>query len=427
MRREGVRFASKATLALWVLGAGGSWAMAGCSKPAEHAAVSAEGAATARGPVAVGTAVATAESLADTLSATGSLVADQQSQITPIVPGRVMAVLVERGQRVREGDALLRVRDADYRTQAATASAGLSQARARLGLDEPGANGSFRAENTAEVRAAAAQRDLADDALRRAEQLHQSGAMSDADYQRTVAQSTAAREQYRSAVNNMRGAYFQYQQAREQLSAAQRNVSDSVVRAPFAGEVAERPVNVGEYVSPQRAVVTLVNTTRLRMEMQIPQERIARVRQGQAVSIRVDAFPDRVFAATVEYISAAVRADTRSLVAEAVIPNDDGALRPGMFATARVDLGSRRNVVAVPLRAVVREGGTDRVFVNANGRASERVIQVLDRNERAVLVERGVTAGEQVVIEGVAECYDGATLTARAAGQAAPAQAPAGR
>jgi multidrug resistance efflux pump len=90
------------------------------------------------------------------------------------------------------------------------------------------------------VRAAAAQRDIADDGLRRAEQLHTSGSMSDAEYQRALLQATAAREQYRAALNGTRGAYFAYQQAREALATAQRSVADSVVRAPFAGEVAER-------------------------------------------------------------------------------------------------------------------------------------------------------------------------------------------
>jgi membrane fusion protein (multidrug efflux system) len=72
------------------------------------------------------------------------------------------------------------------------------------------------------------------------------------------------------------------------------------------------------------------------MEIQVPQERISAVHRDQAVEVRVDAYPDRVFAATVRYISAAVRADSRSLIVEALVPNADGALRPGLFATARV-------------------------------------------------------------------------------------------
>ncbi|MEZ4390025.1 MAG: efflux RND transporter periplasmic adaptor subunit [Polyangiales bacterium] len=363
--------------------------------------------AQAAAPVRVATAPAVARQIPDVLLATGSLVPDQLAQVTPIVGGRVMQTYVERGARVREGDPLVRLRDTDYRTSAAAAQASLATARARLGLE---GGGPFRAENTPEVRAAQANAEAAADALRRAQTLVGHGSMSDAEYQRIVAQSAAADAQQRAALNGARAAYHQYQQARELASQAARNVADSIVRAPFSGEVSERMATVGEFVSPQRAVVTLVRVDPLRIEMQIPQERFAAVRVDQAVEIRVDAFPDRVFPATVRYISAAVRTDTRSLIAEAMIPNADGALRPGLFATARVNLGTQRSVVAVPVRAVRSEAGAHRVFVIADGRVSERVVTIADRDEREVLIERGVSAGERVAIERLDSLSDGAAV-----------------
>ncbi len=363
------------------------------------------------GVVRVRLVVAAPREVADVLQATGTLMPDQQSALTPLVAGRVVAVLVERGQRVNEGDPILRLRDVDYRSQAASAQAAVNQARARLGITD-GA-GAFDPERASEVRAAAAQRDMAEDSLRRAEGLHTSGAMSDADYNRVSSQASAAREQYRSALNMTRAGWFAYQQSREVVSAAQRAVADSVVRAPFAGEIAERTIAAGEYVTPQRAVVTLVRTDPLRMELQIPQERIARVRRGQTVDIRVDAYPERVFRATVQYISAAVRAETRSLVAEAVLPNADHLLRPGLFATARVDLGTRRAVLAIPSRALVNEAGVQRVYVVANGRATERVVTVAERDGDTALIERGLNPNERVVVEGVADVRDGSAVVER--------------
>ncbi len=354
-------------------------------------------------PVRTGAVAAQARELPDVLSASGSLMADIQSEVTPLVAGRVMEVLVERGARVREGDPLVRLREVDFRTTAAQAQATLAQARARIG----GEVGRFDPEATAEVRAAAANRDLAEDAFHRAQQLHQSGSMSDADFQRASMSATAAREQYRSAVNGMRGAYAGYQQAQAVAAQASRALQDSTIRAPFAGEVAERKINVGEYVTPQRAVVTLVRTDPLRMEIQVPQERIAEVHRDQAVEVRVDAYPQRVFAGTVRYISAAVRADSRSLIVEAVVPNNDGALRPGLFATARIALGSRRAAVAVPSRAVLSESGTSRVFVINSGRVQERVVTVADHTESEVLIERGVAAGERVATDNLTRLGDG--------------------
>jgi RND family efflux transporter MFP subunit len=311
---------------------------------------------------------------------------------------------VQRFAESRPGDVQHVLRDVDFRTTQAQAQATLGQARARLGLEGGRA---FNPEETAEVRAAAAQRDIADDARRRAEQLYGSGSISDAELQRARASADAATAQYRSALNGMRGAYFAYQQAAAVAQQASRALSDSVVRAPFGGEVAERRINVGEYVTPQRAIALVVKTDVLRMEIQVPQERISQVQRDQRVEVRVDAFPDRVFAGTIRYISAAVRADTRSLIAEAVIPNEDGALRPGLFATARIAVGTRRAAVAVPLRAVLSEAGTSRVFVVADGRAQERVVTVAQRDGDTALIERGVAAGERVATDNLTRLGDG--------------------
>lgn len=402
---------SKLSRALVGVLALGMLPLAACKKPEAAAgpggaqpSVTAENAP----PVHVTLATAQARQVPDVLSATGTLVPDQQSQVTPLVGGRVTAVLVERGSQVREGDPMLRLRDVDYRTNAATAAAVVAQSRSRLGLDN---SGRFDPETTAEVRAAAAQRDIAEDGLRRAEQLHTSGSMSDSEYQRTLLQTTAAREQYRAALNGTRASFFAYQQARETLASAQRSVADSVVRAPFSGEVAERTANVGEYVTAQRAVVTLVKTDPLRMEIQVPQERFAQVRPDQAVEVRVDAWPERVFRGTLRYISAAVRTDTRSLVAEAVIPNADHVLRPGVFATARISLGTQRAAVTVPSRAVLSEAGTSRVFVVTNGRVQSRVVTVLERVGDDVIIDRGVAAGERLATDNLPRLGDGVAVT----------------
>ena len=389
----------------------GALPLAACKKPAAPAAGPGAGALTAEtaAPVRVTFATAQARRVPDVLSATGTLVPDQQSQVTALVPGRVTAVLVERGSQMREGEPMLRLRDTDYRANAATATAAVGQARARLGLDAT--SGRFDPEASAEVRAAAAQRDLADDGLRRADQLHTSGSMSDAEYQRALLQATAAREQHRAALNGTRASYFAYQQAREALATAQRSGADSVVRAPFTGEGAERTANVGEYVTAQRAVVTLVKTDPLRMEIQIPQERFAQVRPDQAVEVRVDAWPDRVFRGTLRYISAAVRADTRALVAEAVIPNADHVLRPGLFATARIALGTERAAVTIPARAVLSEAGTSRVFVVSNGRVQTRVVTVLERAGDDVVIERGIAPGERLATDNLPRLGDGVAVT----------------
>lgn len=358
-------------------------------------------------PVRVTTAIAVPREVPLTLALTGTLIPNQQSDVTPLVGGRVEAVLVERGQAVHEGDEILRLRDVDYRSNAASASASLGQAQARLGL----ASGRFDPERTPEVSAARANRDMADDALRRVQQLAQTGAVSDQDLQRATQQAAGAREQYTSAVNGVRAAFFGYQSARVAVDTTRRNVSDSTVRAPFDGEISERRANVGEYVTPQRAVVTLVATNPLRIELQIPQERIPYVRAQQLVDLRIDAFPTRVFHGTLRYISASVRADTRSLIAEAIVPNDDHVLRPGLFVSARLHLDRTETVVSVPPMAVLTDAGTSRAFVVVDGRVEERVVTVSERTPTEVLVSSGIAAGDHVATSALDHLGDGSRVT----------------
>lgn len=148
--------------------------------------------------------------------------------------------------------------------------------------------------------------------------------------------------------------------------------------------------------------------------MPVPQEQVGAIQRGQAVEIRVDAFPTRVFTGTVRYISASVRTETRSLTVEATVPNADGALRPGMFATASIDLGGTRDGVAVPLAAVLNEAGVNRVFiVGADGAIEERVVSVTSRDAESVVIGEGVRAGERVAIETLDRLADGVRVRVR--------------
>lgn len=377
--------------------------LAGCSSSAPQDGV----ASASDAPAHYATAAAVARPTPDTLQVNGTLAADQQSDLTSIVPGRVTQVFVERGAKVDEGDPIVRLRDVDYRLQAAAANAAVDQARARLGL-QPGQNEtSFDPARTSEAQAAAANRDLAVDTLARTEQLAQHGAVSQAELDRARAGAQGAREQFDSVINGVRGALVALRAARVQLAQAGQNVRESTLRAPFAGEIAERYVDVGEYVSPASRIVSLVKTDPLRLEVQVPQQNIGAIRVGQSVAIRVDAFPDETFTGTVRYISAAVRTDTRGLGVDATVPNSEGRLRPGLFASARIDLGRQREVVELPVAGVLDEAGAHRAFVIANGRVSERVLTIVDRDERHVRVSSGVRAGENVAIEHLEQLVDG--------------------
>ncbi len=365
-------------------------------------------------------ATAEAREVPATLSLTGTLMPDEESHVSPLVPGRVVEVLVERGTVVAEGDPLVRLRDTDYRLQLSSARAQLDTARARLGIAE-GASAP-RPEDTPEVASARAQMELNDASLERAEALAGRGVFTQSQLDEARARAASSRAAYATALQNVRGSIAALSSASTTLRQASTSVSESIIRAPFAGEIADRAVAPGEYVTAASHLVTLVRTDPLRIEVRIPQEQLFQVHEGQAVEVRVDAAPDHVFPATIRYISASVDAASRGLAVEAVIPNSDPALRlrPGMFANARILLGTTETMAVIPGTAVLTQAGVSRVFILRDGRVVESVVSIASRDTETVVVSRGVAAGDVVATENLESLADGMTIDPSAAPAAPP-------
>jgi membrane fusion protein (multidrug efflux system) len=160
-------------------------------------------------------------------------------------------------------------------------------------------------------------------------------------------------------------------------------------------------------VLPQTALVTVVRTDPLRIELSVPQQHLRDVQPGQKVALLVDALPDKEFEATVRYVSAAVQRDTRSLRVEAIVPNADGVLRPGLFATARLQTGGSHTVAEVPAAAVRTEAGVSRVFIVADHKVQERVVSVGERIGDVVIIAEGLAEGDVVAIDQLDRLGDG--------------------
>jgi membrane fusion protein (multidrug efflux system) len=178
------------------------------------------------------------------------------------------------------------------------------------------------------------------------------------------------------------------------------------VRAPFPGLVSERYVSVGEYVMPSTKVAHIVDIDPLRLELTIPEQNMSAVHEGQEVSFQVGAFPDRTFTGVVHYIGPAVRATTRDLVFEAMVSNKDKLLRPGLFATAQLDVGKQKLPV-VPRSAIKTDGDTSRLYAVVEKHVEERIVQLGPVAGDVVGVLKGVNAGERIVAKPTDEISDG--------------------
>jgi multidrug efflux pump subunit AcrA (membrane-fusion protein) len=368
--------------------------------------------------VDVTTAPAVVRQLPRFFEATGSLAPDEQTDVSPSIAGKVVAIGVDLGSYVKQGAMIVRLDDVDSRirleqaqSQVEQARAAVRQAEAKIGL-RPGQN--FDPERVADVGAARVALELAEKQLRRYERLIESGDVSRSSYDQQKAQRDQLREQYEAALQRARQDYAAVARERAnvttaetQVAAARRSLSYALVFAPISGYVSERPADLGEYVSPTSKVATIVSTNPLRMRIDIPEQTISAVQVGQGVSVNVSAYADRAFSGRIARISPSVTATSRTLTVEAEVENNDGLLKPGQFATVRIQQATASPAVLVPARAVHTEGASSHLFVIKNGRAEMRLVQLGQTEGDLVEIRSGVAADEQVAVSNVELLSDG--------------------
>ena len=334
----------------------------------------------------------------DILRLTGSLIADERSSVASNASGIAAEVLVDRGSVVRKDDVLVQIDPTDAQNELAEGKAMLEELKARLGID--GDMERFNPKNQPEVRLAKASADLAESNLRRANEMYAKKVISTEAFDQKKTESELATQRYRQSLLLIKQAFRACQTAMVKLAILEKAVADTTIRAPFDGLVAERLVSIGEQISSgmqATEVVTLVRIDPLRLSLTVPQQDVGQIRPGQAVRFHIDSFPHRTFNATVKYIAPVVTKDTRSMIVEAIVPNPDGALRPGMFATAELLLAEEGGDLFIPLGAVQKTGEVARVFVVRNGVAREQVVALGEVEKGKVEIRAGLTGNETLV------------------------------
>jgi RND family efflux transporter MFP subunit len=350
------------------------------------------------------------KSISRFVAATGSLTAEEQAEVSAETAGRVVATPVERGTLVSEGAELIRISDTEVRAQVQEAEANAAQIQARLGY---GASGSFEIDRVPEVANAKAADDLAQADFGRARMLNDKKLLSAADFDRSRSQAEAVRRQYDIARNNAEQQYQSLLSAQARLTLARKALTDTVVRAPFAGAVEQRLVSVGDYVSRGTKVASVVRINPMRVELTVPGQYLASLAPGRTVSLEVDAYPGKTFTGKIRYVSPSLKADSRALVIEAVVPNASGLLKPGLFATAQIEQASATPAILVPSSAIRTTTGTSRVYVVASGgTVEERIITTGQAVGDLIEVTSGLARGETVATSNVAQLGDGVRIAA---------------
>jgi multidrug efflux pump subunit AcrA (membrane-fusion protein) len=390
--------------------------------------------------ISVSTAQASVRTVPAGFDATGTFEADETSDIAPLVAGRVVSTSVNVGDFVKQGQVICELdhRDAQLRLDQAKAqleqsTAGLRQAQSRIGWS---GTGKFEPSTLPEVAAARAtyesaqaQARLAAADAKRYENLVATGDISKSAYEKArtqqetaEAQANAARQQYDAALNMARQSWGSVENSqagvegmRSQLAQAEKAMADTTIHAPFDGYITARPVAAGEYVALTNKIATIVRIGTLKLQLQTPEQRAAKVQTGMAVVARVAAYPDRDFKGKVTAINPSVNPSSRMFLVEAHFDNPERSLRPGMFSTAKILMPGGENAVFVPRTAVLRDKTTDsyQLYAVENGTARLRVVVPGDPDGDSIRILSGLNGGETVATSRVSELFDGAAVQAR--------------
>jgi RND family efflux transporter MFP subunit len=412
-------------------------ALAACSRQETSASnTPAAGKAAVQTP-AVTTVRVIARDVSATVQATGSFVAQDSSDVAPNEAGIIVATLVDVGDFVQQGQliAKLDARDAQLRLDQARAAqqqaeASVRQAQSKIGL---GQNQAFDPSTVPEVlsakaayESALAQQRLAQADAKRYENLVNSGDVSRSAYDKARtqvetadAQVNASRQQYEGALNTARQNYqgVATQEAsqlgtRAQLALAEKVLADAQIRAPFAGYVSARPVTTGEYVSASSKIATVLRVTPIKLELQVPELYAQQMKRGLSVGASITGYAGKVFQGTVTAINPAVDPNSRTFVVEATFANGDVALRPGMFATARIVLPGSTQGIFIPASALITDATTNssQVFLIRDGKARLAVVQIGERDGDLVRILTGIPADAILATDHLQELYDGQSV-----------------
>jgi membrane fusion protein (multidrug efflux system) len=293
--------------------------------------------------------------LVDEIEALGTAKANESVEIRPRISSLVTRILFEEGQFVEKGDLLLELENSEIVAGLALAEASLSESRSLY-------NRSKELESTQAISASSLEALLA-----------------------------------------------QVKVDEANVEAARAKLRNTLVRAPFSGRIGLRRVSPGSFVNTDTVITTLDDVSVIKLDFSVPETFVNVVNEEMKIVAYSLVFPDREFSGTVASIDTRLDPVSRAVEVRAVIPNEDGLLKPGMFMT--VDLQrDRGDVLLAPEQSIVPEGTRQYVFVISEGVAEKRQVQLGRRIPGYVVVSDGLAAGETVVTAGTHKVRDGAQV-----------------
>ncbi|CAN5716763.1 efflux RND transporter periplasmic adaptor subunit [soil metagenome] len=309
--------------------------------------------------VVVATYVASPQPIADVVRTTGTLRANEEVELVAEATGRITQVLFSEGSRVRSGQLLVKINDADLRAQR-------QSILQRLQLAETGES-------------------------RRA-QLLQIGGVSQEEF-----------DQIRNEVGVLRA----------EVARIDAQIARTEIRAPFSGTIGLRAVSPGSFLSSQTPVATLSQTDPVKLDFDVPERYAGRVRVGDAVTFRAEGAPGE-FRATVYALEPGIASETRTLRVRARGPNPGGVLHPGAFAQVELVLQEIPDALLVPTTALMPSADRTLVYLVRDGKAEPRPVETGIRTADQVQILSGIAPGDSVITSGLQLLRPGAPVRTEA-------------
>lgn len=384
--------------------------LAGCAEES-----SANGPATtrpAREAVQVALAPVQIGTLPVTIDVVGTLYGDEEATISAKVPGRVLEIFADVGDRVAPGAPLAQLDPADYELVVRQREMDLFEALASLGLETMPPD-DFDVSNVATVARARFQAANAKARMERARQLYTQDPplISEQEFTDLETAYQVSERNHDVAVLEARQQIAVAKARESQLGTARQQLADTTVRAPASPAAAQSPnpdryaiterrVSVGEYVGQGTAMFRVVADDPIKFRAAVPERYAGQVAIGQQATLRIEGSSEG-FTGKVARINPAISVETRTFEVEILVENDDHRLKPGAFGRGTIEVGERSGVVFVPREAIVSFAGVDKVYTVADGKAVEHRVTLLRNEGEMVPVNSDLGGATEVVTFGV--------------------------
>ncbi len=284
--------------------------------------------------------------LLEKLQATGNLDAEESVDLKPEVDGEVTSIQMTEGETVKKGDLILQIDESKQQANVAEAEA------------------DFR---------------LTEETLRRADMLLEDGTISKQEHDQTHAA---------------------HRRSEAALKLARKRLTEYTLTAPFDGILGRRYVSVGQYVSPQTILVSIYALDRMKLDFSVPERYSARVKPGQTLNLTVAAHGEEKFSGEIYLVDPEVESQTRTVQVRAYVPNADHRLKPGMFASVSLSVGTKDSALTVPEDCIFPHTGGFAVYRDAGGVAELVPVQTGIRIPGRVEILSGLKAGDLVARAG---------------------------